>query len=124
MPALPEPDQFTNEELAIALMSPALPYSLTRLRMAAGMLAARANSTDMLLRLAKQERCEPIVRYISECAAKVEPDDSFWHDLIGNLPPLPRFAPDTLPHPSRFVAMSGIGRSGRQTAVTWIRPVH
>jgi hypothetical protein len=69
MPAL-DREHFSNEELAIALMSPSLPYSLTRLRMAAAMLGANGNSAEKILRLARMERCEPIVRHIAECAPK------------------------------------------------------
>ena len=123
-PSLPDPDQFSNEELAIALMSPALPYSIIPLRMAAGMLGADAISVDKILRLARQERCETIVRYIAECAFRVEPEHPLWTSLMEKLPPVPSLAPDILPHPSRFVAMSGITRAGRQTSAIWIRPLH
>jgi hypothetical protein len=119
---LPDPEQFSNEELAIALMSPSLPYSLTRLRMAAAMLGDKSIRAHTILRLARLERCEIIVRHIAECATRVEPDYSLWKTLLENLPTPPPLAPDTLPHPSRFVAMSGFDRSGRNHRMQWIRP--
>ncbi len=121
MPAL-DPELFSNEELAIALMSPSLPYSLNRLRMAAAMLGADGISAEKILRLARMERCETIVRHIAEAAVRVEPDDPLWQTLLNNLPAPPPLRPDLLPHPSRFVAMSGLDRSGRNLRTQWIRP--
>ena len=121
MPAL-DREHFSNEELAIALMSPSLPYSLTRLRMAAAMLGANGNSAEKILRLARMERCEPIVRHIAECAAQVEPLHPLWQTLLKNLPAQPALRPDALPHPTRFVAMSGLDRSGRNLRAQWVRP--
>lgn len=121
MPAM-DPEQFSNEELAITLMSPSLPYSLNRLRMAAAMLGAHGISAEKILRLARLERCETIVRYITECASHVEPAHPLWQALLHRLPVPPSLAPDVLPHPSRFVAMSGLDRTGRNPHTQWIRP--
>ena len=117
-----DPKFFTNEELAIALMSPALPYSLTRLRMAAAMLGAENISPLDIYRLARHERCEIVVRYIAECASKVEPNNLFWSTLLEHLPQSQFTPPDVLPHPSRFVAMSGLDRTVRANRSQWIRP--
>ncbi len=119
---VPQPEQFPNEELAIALMSPSLPYSLNRLRMAAAMLGADGISAGKILRLARMERCETVVRHIAECAAAVEPAHRLWRALLQELPVPPPLAPDILPHASRFVAMSGLDRTGRNMRVQWIRP--
>lgn len=116
------PTNFTNGELAIALMSPTLPYSLTRLRMAGAMLAAESVTASEILRLARLERCESIVRHIAECAYKVEPLHPLWASLLENLPNISPAPPDILPHPTRFVAMSGIDRTGRSNRIQWIRP--
>lgn len=121
MPAM-DPVLFPNEELAMALMSPALPYSLNRLRMAAAMLGADDISAEKILRLARLERCETIVRHIAECASKVEPDHKLWITLLEHLPAAPALSPDILPHPSRFVAMSGFDRFGKNLRMQWIRP--
>jgi hypothetical protein len=117
-----DPKNFTNGELAIALMSPSLPYSLTRLRMAGAMLGAEGVSPPEILRLARLERCESIVRHIAECAFKVEPHHPLWSALLEHLPDFAPPPPDILPHPSRFVAMSGIDRTGRTYRMQWIRP--
>ena len=118
----PQPEQFPNEELAIALMSPSLPYSLNRLRMAAAMLGAAGISPGKILRLARMERCETVVCHIAGCGAAVEPDHPLWQTLLRELPVPPPLGPDILPHPSRFVAMSGLDRTGRNMRVQWIRP--
>lgn len=114
---------FTNEELAIALINPAAPYSLTRIRMAAAVMAADGVSAVEITRLARQERCQSVVRHIARCGNTVEPENPFWQSLLQNLPDTPPVSPDILPHISRFVALSGITRNGRQNTMQWIRPI-
>lgn len=114
---------FSNEELAVALLSIGLPYSQHRLRLGAAMLGAQANSALKLARLAIQERCEKVVRYIALCGRQVEPGNAFWDELLQRLPELPMPEPDTLPHITRFAAMTGITRRGRETVMQWIRPI-
>jgi hypothetical protein len=112
----------TNEELAIALINPAAPYSLNRIRMAAAIIAGEGISASRILHLARMERCEAIVRHIAMSGAKVEPASPFWKFLLENLPECTPPNPDVLPHISRFVAMSGITRYGKQNFMQWIRP--
>lgn len=116
-------DGLTNEELAIALLSPAAPYSQQRLRMGAAMLAAEGNRPESLAGLAQRERCGTVVRHIAECGREVEPANSFWECLLQSLPAnaaAPRA--DALPHPTRFVAMTGLTRNGVGNLKQWIRP--
>lgn len=113
---------FTDEELAIALINPAAPYSLTRIRMAAAIIAAEGVSAVQIVRLARQERCESVVGYIARCGNTVEPENPFWQSLLRNLPDSPSMEVDVLPHISRFVAFSGINRNGKQNSMRWIRP--
>lgn len=117
-----DPSHFTNEELVIALINPAAPYSLTRLRMAAAIIGADGVSPEKIIRLARQERCESVVTHIARCGNTVEPDNPFWQTLLENLPNTPHPNPDVLPHISRFVAFSGITRNGRENSMQWIRP--
>lgn len=114
---------FTNEELAIALINPAAPYSLTRIRMAAAVIAAEGVSAEKIVLLSRRERCESIVKHIAQCGNTVEPENPFWRSLLKNLPDTPPTRPDILPHISRFVAFSGITRNGRQNTMQWIRPI-
>jgi hypothetical protein len=57
--------QFSNAELAIALLNPSLPYNPQALRLGAAMLSADGNSPEEIARLAELERCEALVRYVA-----------------------------------------------------------
>ncbi|MDP1588987.1 MAG: hypothetical protein Q8M07_14650 [Prosthecobacter sp.] len=112
----------SNEELAVALLAMSLPYSQHRLRIGAAMLAAEGNVPSRLARLARLESCEAVMRHIALCGRKVEPENVFWDELLRLLPELPMPEADTLPHLTRFVAMTGYTRRGRETIMQWIRP--
>lgn len=116
-------EDFNNEELAIALLSLAAPYSQQRIRIGAAILAAEGNRPEALAALAQRERCGMIVRYIAECGHEVEPGNPFWLKLLERLP-AHNFVllPGTLPHPTRFVAMTGVTRAGVGNIRQWIRP--
>lgn len=113
---------FSNEELAIALMSPSAPYSMNRLRMAGALMAADDVSVERLVHLARQERCLAIVSYIAKCALMVEPENPFWQKILHATPNTQKVAVDILPHVSRFSAMTGMDRKGRHLQSQWIRP--
>lgn len=113
---------FSNEELAMALLSPSLPKSRARLRLGGAMLAADGNRVHAIVRLARLERSEAVVRHIAECGNRVEPDNLFWSELLMALPNS-EVKSDVLPHISRFVAMTGITQHGLETVMQWIRPV-
>jgi hypothetical protein len=119
-------DGLTHEELAIALLSPAVPYSQQRIRIGAAMLAAEGNQPEalaVLAALALQEGCIPIVHYIAQCGHDVEPANPFWDKLLELLPAgNSSLLPGEPPHPTRFVAMTGITRAGVGTIKQWIRP--
>jgi hypothetical protein len=123
MPKSGIPGGFSNEELAIALLSPSATYSQQRLRMGAAMLAAEGNRPESLASLAIQERCEAVVRHVASCGREVEPENPFWQRLLALLPDgKSKVPPDALPHPTRFVAMTGITRNGVGNLKQWIRP--
>ena len=116
-------EQFSNAELAIALLNPALRYSPQTLRLGAAMLNAQDNEPAKIAHLAKLERCEAVVRYIAEAGRKFEPQNPFWTELLELLPLTPPPKSSVVPHPTRFVAMTGVTRRGVETVVEWIRPV-
>jgi hypothetical protein len=119
----PKEAVFSNVELAIALMSLAFPKSQHRLRLGAAMLAAEGNEPAKIARLAIMERVDSVVRYIADCGQRVEPENVFWQRLVALLPNAKVPAkPDVLPHLTRFVAMTGFTRNGRETVMQWIRP--
>ena len=124
--SLPPPsvamDQFDNVELAIALLNLTLPYSPQAVRLGGAMLSAPPNTPEAVARLARMERGENIVRYVAEAGRKFEPDNPFWTGLLQLLPAARSFRSGVLPHPTRFVAMTGLTRRGVETVVEWIRP--
>lgn len=115
---------FSNEELALALLSPAAPYSQQRLRMSAAMIAAEGNKPETIALLARRERSEPIIRHIACCGVTAEPQNPFWGTLLQMLPQSPAPAKDVLPHLTRFVAMTGLSRTGKGPFMKWIRPTN
>jgi len=115
-------EQLSNAELAIALVNTALRYDPQTLRLGAAMLSAEGNSPGEIARLAVMERCERVVRYIAEAGLKFEPGNAFWPRLLDLLPVTAPPRSGVLPHPTRFVAMTGFTRRGPETVIEWIRP--
>jgi hypothetical protein len=115
-------EQFSDAELGIALLNPALRYDPKSLRLGAAMLGSPDNEPEKVARLAKFERCQGIVRYVAECGRKFEPENEFWRTLLGLLPEGPAPKDSVMPHPTRFVSMTGITRRGVETVTQWIRP--
>ncbi len=120
-PHIPEVD-FSNEELAVALLSPCLPYSPHTIRLGAAMLGATGNEVATIASLAVDERCVAPVRYIAEAALRYEPANPFWNQLLDHLPAAPAPKAGVMPHPTRFVSMTGMTRAGMHPVTIWIRP--
>lgn len=115
--------QLSNEELAIALLNPALRYHPQTLRLGAAMLGAPGNDFARLAWLATQERCGAVVTYVATAGRKFEPTNPFWPQLLALLPTPFRLKPGVLPHETRFVAMTGLTRRGVGNVAQWIRPM-
>ena len=114
--------KFSDAELAISLLNPALRYDPQTLRLGAAMLSSAENDPSILARMAKMECCESVVRYVALAGQRFEPGNSFWTKLLDLLPERPPPKSGVLPHPTRFVAMTGITRRGVETVTEWIRP--
>ncbi len=121
-PQDPGPERVSNEELAIALLHGGIEWSPEALRMGAAMVAAAGNDPAILARLARMERCEAMLAAVARAGHQFEPDNPFWTRLIDLLPKAPDVPEGILPHPTRFVAMTGWTRAGRGTRAQWIRP--
>jgi len=121
-PATITSGQLSDEELAIALLNPALRYHPQTLRLGAAMLGADGNNPELLARLAQEERAEAVVRYVAAAGKQFEPANEFWARLLALLPVVPMPSSSVVPHPTRFVAMTGITRRGVETVTQWIRP--
>lgn len=114
--------EFSNSELAIALLHPSLPYRPQRIRVGAAMLSAEGGIPSKIARLAIMERAEPIVEYIAQCGSRFEPENRFWKELLAQIRVRGKVDSSNLPHPTRFVAMTGITPRGRELVTQWIRP--
>ena len=115
-------EQLSDEELAVALLSVAARYSPQSLRVGAAMASAAHIDAARLVWLARLERSEAVLRYVAECGARYEPHNGFWRNVLASLPASPQLPSGVLPHPTRFVAMTGITRRGVETVIEWIRP--
>lgn len=114
--------EFTNEELALALLSTALRYEPHSIRCGAAMLGAEGNDPRRLARMAVMERSVVPVRHVAEAGRRFEPENSFWRDLLESLPHTPPPKSGVLPHPTRFIAMTGFTRLGPGLVTEWQRP--
>jgi hypothetical protein len=113
---------FSNEELAVALLSPSLPYSPRTIRIGGAMLGATGNDAQTLARLAVQEQSVAPARYIATVGLRFEPDNPFWRQLLEQLPETEPPKNGIMPHPTRFVSMTGITRAGIGLVTVWVRP--
>ncbi len=120
-PEVSESD-FSNEDLAAALLSPSLPYLAHTIRLGAAMLGATGNGIEFLARLAVAERCVIPMHYVAEAALHFEPDNLFWRGLLDHLPESLPVPDGVMPHPTRFVSMTGMTRGGVRPPPIWIRP--
>ncbi len=87
------------------------------------MLGAIGNDPVQVSMLAIWERSEAVVRFVAECGRKFEPLNSYWNDLLARLPVCESPKDGVMPHPTRFVAMSGYERGlGKKITTEWQRP--
>ncbi|HEY9174433.1 MAG TPA: hypothetical protein VI136_19290 [Verrucomicrobiae bacterium] len=111
----------SNTELAIALVVPSLSPAAREIRLAAALLAAPGVQASEVSALASQEGCEDVIRHIALCGRRFEPENLLWPSLLSRLPDV-RFDADRLPHPTRFVEMTGLDRGKVGVFTRWIRP--
>ncbi len=113
----------TNAELAVTLLSPELPFEPWNIRIGAAIMSASDVQADELVRLARSEKCESMVRYIAESGKRYEPANESWDRLLSLLADV-QVNRDGLPHPTRFIDMTGIIRGKIGLWTQWIRPGH
>lgn len=113
---------FSNAELAVALLAFHQPVPLLRQRMGACMLSAPDVDAGNLATLARGEECAEIIRYIADCGHVIEPDNPFWIVLRHLLSDVTCDA-GLMPHPTRFIEMTGINRRSTVVQKRWVRPL-
>lgn len=111
----------SNGELAIALLAPLLRPTAREIRLAGALLGAPGIEAEEVSAMATRENCAAVVRYIAECGQRFEPENSFWQTLLNLLPEI-QIDRNKLPHPTRFVEMTGIDRGKIGVLTRWIRP--
>jgi hypothetical protein len=113
----------SNEELGIAMIAASQEHDPRLIRCAAQLLSAPDISATKLARLARMERCVPILAYIARNALNWDSvRHEFWLDLLQCLPATDRVASELWPHPSRFMIQAGYQRGGGAPAPVWLRP--
>ena len=86
------------------------------------MLSAPDVDAMDLIELAESEGCTAIVRHIAKCGAEVETENRFWRTLLHETEGKGGSG-EGMPHPTRFVEMTGMDREGIGIKKHWIRPV-
>jgi hypothetical protein len=120
-PALPDDAvPLSNAELAIALIVPAQQPKARQVRLAAALLGAADEPAVKIASVAMEENVAGIVRYIASCGSRFESQNGFWTALLNALPEV-AVNRDDLPHPTRFVEMTGIDRGKVGIFTRWIR---
>lgn len=101
-------ERFSNAELAVALVSGGLEGDARHVRVAAQLLAAPDVSAAAVARLARMERCVPIIRYIAEAGLREDEEGgAFWGAVLEVLPESRPIPEGRMPHPSRFMSQPG-----------------
>jgi hypothetical protein len=119
----PDPSQISDSELGIAMISAAQEYDPQLMRCAAQLLSSPEIEAAPLVRLAKMERCMPVLAYIARQASCYDHErTAFWQEVLDLLPVVGTPPPGRWPHPSRFMVLSGYRRGGGTTPPIWLRP--
>ena len=115
-------DAFSNEQLAVAMLSVANPWDQWLLRAGAMLLSDPTNDAKRLADYAKWERCELVVRSVAAAGQRYEPNNPFWAQLLDRLPPDAVVNDGILPHHSRYVSIPGKIGPGKMGNPVWLRP--
>ncbi len=109
----PGVDRLSDSELAIAMISAAQDYHPRYMRCAAQLISGPRVDAASLVRLARMERCVPLLAYIAEQACQWdEGREPFWASVLAGLPSRRTIPSEAWPHPSRFMLQAGYRRGG------------
>ncbi len=116
--------ELSNEELAIALLSPLWLYEPINIRIGAQRLSSGCE-VPKLIRLAQEEGTTAVLNHIARSGQEVEPENPFWREIVQQLPDTksPEPARELL-HRTRFSWETGITNPFKpdQPMRGWLRP--
>jgi len=119
----------SNEELAIALLSPNNLYNLRLVRAGAQLLSGEHIGLERLVREAVKERCGEVLLHVVVAGQRLEPQNPTWNklsELISeSFKRLKPVKPGILPADGRFCVETGfIGRRRtKRINHRWLRPI-
>ena len=112
---------FSNEEVIGLLLHGLNPFEPFLIRAAAELIRHHAVDAARLVLASKRERCQRVLAYIAQAGADHDAVGSpWWKSLLVALGPQRPVPAGLLPHWSRFVALQGIDRQGRDRGSRWI----
>ncbi len=115
--------RFSDEELGVAMLSAAQRTDPRLMRCAAQLLSGPNIDARTLTKLARMERCTPLLAYIARHARDFDTERrAFWLAILDRLPQTPLHSSEFWPHPSRFMLQAGYKRGGGAPAAIWLRP--
>jgi hypothetical protein len=112
--------ELTDEEVGVALCLGHHRYQLTYIRAAAQLLSSPYIDPAQLIRLAIQERVEPVLCHVAEVAFRYAPQLEPWAHVRRHLVSRLRPPHTVLPHWSRFVSQTGVTPSNGGPQIDWL----
>jgi len=128
MPFVPK-TVLSDEQLAVALISPNNPFHPHLVRAGAQLLSGDDVNIKMLVSEAVKERAGEVLLHIAKAGQRSEPDNPKWSQLIQLILQacrhLNQVKPGILPSDSRFRIETGFGDRKKLPRInkTWLRPI-
>jgi hypothetical protein len=112
---------FSDEELVVLLLHGRNAFEPFLIRAAAELIRRLALDPARLAFAARRERCQRALAYLAEAGGRHDTPGAYpWGVLRAALGPQRPVPPGLMPHWSRFVALEGIDRQGRDRGRRWI----
>lgn len=120
----PGRERLQDIELAFAMLSASQFFDTRRIRAAVQLLSGLDVPPKEVVRLARMERCEALIRQVAEAGARFDDERAdFWREILDGVESA-RMPPEgRLPHVSRYYVETGLTRSGGKFSGkrTWLR---
>ena len=113
--------RFSDLELVVLLLHGRNAFEPFLIRAAAELIRRLALDPARLAFAARRERCQRALAYLAQAGEQHDTPGAYpWGALRAALGPQRPVPPGLLPHWSRFVALEGIDRQGRDRGRRWI----